>query len=122
MAAAGRELCPGVAAVGALPRGSSSAPGPGRWQQTLPNDRARTAFPRSSSRTRCALAREAWGLQGPAGSSVPEKPEMGTTGKAPPEARASLGRSAGPRSSRLRAEVLELPASPPVSDYFWLPS
>lgn len=35
-------------------------------------------------------------VKGPAGSSAPEKPEMGTTGKAPPRHRPSPGRSAGP--------------------------
>lgn len=61
-------------------------------------------------------------VKGPAGSSAPEKPEMGTTGKAPPQHGLSLGRSAEPCSSRLGAEVPKPPASPPAAAYFWLPS
>lgn len=46
----------------------------------------------------------------------------GNNWQSPPEARVSLERSAGPRSSGLGAEVPELPASPPAAAYFWLPS
>lgn len=103
-------------------RGSTSHPGgQGGGQQTLPNDCARSEFPRSSSRTRCALARKSV-TQGASRLQCARETRDGNNWQSPPATRASLGRSAGPRSSRLGAEVPELPASPPAAAYFWLSS
>lgn len=82
-AAADREPCR---------RGSTSHPGgQGGGQQMLPNDCARSEFPRSSSRTRCALARKSV-TQGASRLQCARETRDGNNWQSPPRDTGVLGK------------------------------